>query len=91
LNIATENILKQIAVRINCNGEVGSGVLYFPENNPAFVYVFTAKHCLCGKKFDKTFNTTDITIDKIFNQSTGIFSEYQCLDRDEVITRMKLR
>lgn len=85
MNIATENILKQIAVRINCNGEVGSGVLYFPENNPAFVYVFTAKHCLCGKKFDKTFKATDITIDKIFNQSTGIFSEYQCLDRDEVI------
>lgn len=85
MNIVTENILKQIAVRIKCNEEVGSGVLYFPENNPAFVYVFTAKHCLCGKKFDKTFKTTDITIDKIFRQSTGFFSEYRCLDRDEVV------
>jgi hypothetical protein len=85
VNIATENILKQITVRIKCNDEVGSGVLYFPKNNPAFVYVFTAKHCLCGKEFSKIFKTTDIIIDKIFKQSTGFFSEYRCLDRDEVI------
>lgn len=85
MNIATENILKQITVRIKCNDEIGSGVLYFPENNPAFIYVFTAKHCLCGKKFNKAFKTTDITIDKIFKQSTGLFSEYRCIDRDEVI------
>lgn len=85
MNIITEAILKQITIRIKCNDEVGSGVLYFPENNPAFVYVLTAKHCLCGKKFDKAFKTTDITIDKIFKQSSGSFSEYRCQERDEVI------
>jgi len=85
VNIETENILKQVTVRIKCNQETGSGVLFFPENNPEFIYVFTAKHCLCGKDFNKPFKNTDIKVDKIFKQSTEAFSEYNCLNEDVVI------
>ncbi|MBS1529136.1 MAG: hypothetical protein JSU01_02410, partial [Bacteroidetes bacterium] len=85
MNITTENILKQVVVRIQCNGEKGSGVIHFPENNLGSVYVITAKHCLLGKKFDRSFVNSDIKIDKIYNQTRDTFSEYRCTDDDKIV------
>ncbi|KFF76067.1 hypothetical protein HX13_01630 [Chryseobacterium sp. P1-3] len=61
-----QNIPQLATIKIMCNGEIGTAVLYFPDADLDYVYVLTAKHCLTGKDFNKEFITTDIKLEKIF-------------------------
>lgn len=51
-----------VAVKVECNGNIGSGCLYQP-NIKDYSYVLTAKHCLTGKdNEEKKFTIADIVI-----------------------------
>jgi len=54
--------LANYIVKITCLGEQGSGFIYLPENNTDFAYIFTARHCIAGKKGNDGVVKTDIQI-----------------------------
>lgn len=85
------NISQLATVRITCNGDTGTAVLFFPGENVEDVYVFTARHCLNGKKFDKEFKKTDIVLDKILNAREGTYHSYTLTETDVVITSEKIQ
>ncbi len=56
------DLYEVVAVKVECNGNVGSGCLYQPSTED-YSYVLTAKHCLTGKQGEeKEFELTDIMI-----------------------------
>ncbi|WP_157757781.1 nSTAND3 domain-containing NTPase [Elizabethkingia occulta] len=79
-----QNIPQLATIKIMCNGEIGTAVLYFPDADLDYVYVLTAKHCLTGKDFNKEFITTDIKLEKIFNEETLTFHSYNLTENDIV-------
>ena len=79
-----QNIPQLATIKIICNGEVGTAVIYFPDPDLDYVYVMTAKHCLKGKDFNKEFTTTNIKLEKIFNDETSTFHSYNLTETDIV-------
>lgn len=79
-----QNIPKLATIKIICNGEVGTAAIYFPDPDLDYVYVMTAKHCLKGKDFNNEFTTTDIKLEKIFNEETSTFHSYNLTETDIV-------
>lgn len=79
-----QNIQQLATIKICCNGEIGTAVIYFPDSDLDYVYILTAKHCLTGKDFDKEFTNTDIRLEKIFNEEKSIFHSYDLTDEDIV-------
>ena len=82
----SQNIPQLATIRITCNGDTGTAVLFFPGENVDYVYIFTAKHCINGKNFDKGFNKGDIKLDKILNAMDGTYHTYTLTESDIVIT-----
>ncbi|OKS88706.1 DEAD/DEAH box helicase family protein [Mucilaginibacter polytrichastri] len=82
---ANEYISQNATVKIKCNGVTGTALLYFPSDEVEYMYVFTAKHCLAGEDFDKTFVPSDIKLEKLFNAATFEFHEFQLSDTDVVV------
>lgn len=80
-----KNIPQLSTVRISCNDEVSTAVIYFPDPDAEYVYVLTAKHCLAGKNFDKKIINTGIILDEIFNEETSSFHTYNLIDTDIVL------
>lgn len=80
-----KNIPQLATIKISCNGEVSTAVLYFPDPDVEYVYVLTAKHCLAGKAFDKEIVNTGIVLDEIFNEETSTFHSYNLIDTDIVL------
>ncbi|MEO5909617.1 MAG: AAA family ATPase, partial [Pelobium sp.] len=80
------NIPQLATIRITCNGDAGTAVLFFPGENVDDVYIFTAKHCINGKSFDKEFKKVDIVLDKIINAKNGTYHTYTLTETDIVIT-----
>jgi len=80
-----ENIPQLATIRIQCNGNTGTAVLFFPSYEVDYVYVFSAKHCLTGKNFEKEFKKEDIVLDKIFNVKDGTYHTYTLTETDIVI------
>ena len=73
-------------IRITCNGNTGTAVIFFPSENTNDVYILTAKHCLLGEYFDKKFVKQDILLDRIFNSIDETYHSYQLTETDVVIT-----
>lgn len=48
-------------VKIECNG-IGSGFVYYPENNPSKAYIITARHCVLGEDQTSEAILSDIII-----------------------------
>lgn len=71
-------------IRIQCNGEKGTALLFFPGPELEYVYVFTAKHCLTGKEFNKGFAYHDILLDKILNPTTGTYHSCRLTETDVI-------
>lgn len=80
-----QNIPQLSTIKICCNKEVATAVIYFPDPTAEYVYVLTAKHCLTGKNFDKEFVNTDIKLEKIFNEVSSTFHTYNVTETDIVI------
>jgi hypothetical protein len=81
----SEQLFQYATVKITCNDEIGTAVLYSPGESLDYMYILTAKHCLTGKDFDKQYVNTDIIIEKIFNPSTGEYHSCQIMETDMVI------
>lgn len=79
-----QNIPQLATIKISCNGEVGTAVIYFPDPDVDYVYILTAKHCLTGKDFDKTFVNSDIFLEKIFNEEKSDYYSYNLTEEDIV-------
>lgn len=60
------NKLKKITVRIQCKGLIGSGIIYWPDNDDTHCYIFTAKHCILGENLDNGAVAADVLVDKIY-------------------------
>ena len=80
-----ENIPQLSTIKIRCNHEIATAVIFYPSPDVDDVYVLTAKHCLEGKKFDKEYVNTDIKLEEIFNQETSEFHSYNLTETDIVI------
>lgn len=52
-----------ILVRISNPKGSGGGILYFPNEDPDFVYVITARHCLVDKKTNVVFQNEMLSVD----------------------------
>lgn len=79
------NKVSQIAtIRIQCKDEIGTALLFFPGRDLEYVYIFTAKHCLTGKKFDREFTYDEIVLDKIFNQVNGTYHSCRLTETDVI-------
>lgn len=81
-----QNIPQLATIKISCNEEVGTAVIYFPDPDVDYVYILTAKHCLAGKDFDKTFVNSDIVLEKIFNEEKSDYYHYYLTEQDIVNT-----
>lgn len=82
----TENIPQLATARIQCNGNTGTAVIFFPGQEDDYVYILSAKHCLKGKKFEKQYNKEGIVLDKIFNSKDSTYHTYTLTETDIVIT-----
>jgi len=80
------SVLKLATIRITCNRQTGTALLYFPGPHLDYVYVFTAKHCLAGEDFEYDFSNEDILLDKIFNSRTESFHSYNLTLTDRILT-----
>lgn len=80
-----KNLLQLATIRVNCYGETGTALLYFPGQDLEYVYVFTAKHCLAGVDFKYEFSYRDILLDRIFNWNTKSFHSYTLSETDRII------
>ena len=78
-------LLKYATVKIRCNEEIGTALLYSPDESLDYMYILTAKHCLAGKDFDKEYQNTDITIEKIFNPDLGTWYSCNIAETDKII------
>jgi hypothetical protein len=74
------NDISSHIVKINCKEEQGSGFIYFPENNPDYAYIFTARHCVLGETGNNGAIKTDIKIE-LFN-AKGSSDNYQIVEED---------
>lgn len=81
-----KNIPQLATIKINCNGDIGTAVLFFPGEHLEYVYVLTAKHCLTGKKFDKTYTYENITLEQIFNPITQIYHTCNLTETDIIMS-----
>ncbi|KAA5542949.1 RCC1 domain-containing protein [Adhaeribacter rhizoryzae] len=82
-NLKSSELQQRITVRIQCNGETGTGVLAMPENG-AYIYILTAKHVLLGKDFKIPLIKTGIVIDNILSGAHKFLS-YQVQETDDVL------
>jgi len=82
--MTSEQLFQYATVKIKCN-EIGSALIYSPDESLEYLYIFTAKHCILGKKFDQTFVNKDITIEKIYNPSTEQWHSFTLTETDIVI------
>lgn len=80
-----DQLLQYATVKIHCNAETGTALLYSPGESLDYMYILTAKHCLMGKDFDKEYKNTDITIEKIFNPGSGLWYSCSIAETDKVI------
>ncbi|WP_454045025.1 hypothetical protein [Chryseobacterium sp. Marseille-Q8038] len=80
------NLPQLSTIRIQCNGDVGTAVIYFPDADTEYAYILTAKHCLTGEKFDKTYTKEGIVLDQIFNEETSSYHSYVLSETAVVIT-----
>ncbi len=80
-----KNIPQLATVKINCNGAIGTAVLFFPGKNLEEVYILTAKHCLQGKKFDKSFTYKDITLEQVFNPVAQTYHICKLTETDIIV------
>ena len=83
--MTSDQTFQYATVKIKCNAETGTALLYSPGDSLDYMYVLTAKHCLAGKNFDRVFVNTDISIEKIFNPSSGTWHSYSISNTDKVI------
>ncbi|TCN57628.1 hypothetical protein D0809_13675 [Flavobacterium circumlabens] len=81
----SEQLFQYATVKITCNDEIGTALLYSPSESLDYMYILTAKHCLTGKDFDKQYVNKDIIIEKIFNPSTGEYHSCHIMETDMVI------
>ncbi len=72
-------------IKINCNSEIGTAVLFFPGEDLEEVYILTAKHCLTGKKFDKSYTYKDITLKQLFNPITQTYHTCNLTETDVIV------
>lgn len=79
-----QDIAKLSTIRITCNGDIGTAVIYFPDPDEDYVYIFTAKHCLMGQHFEKQYVKEGIVLDKIFNEETTLYHSYTLKEADIV-------
>ena len=83
------DILKKLTVRIVVEkyGFIGSGVLCPFDNQYGYIYVFTAKHCVLGDKYDYETPYADIKVQFKFNDEDDFITfEVNCLinsDKDD--------
>ncbi|SDG30822.1 hypothetical protein SAMN04487996_117107 [Dyadobacter soli] len=77
-------VLKEVTVRVTARDEnSGSGIIYKPDGSD-LLYIFTAKHCLCGEDFDIEPKRKHIKIDKIKVAEKG--SSYKLRKADRIVT-----
>ncbi|MDO1449638.1 hypothetical protein Q0590_25395 [Rhodocytophaga aerolata] len=79
-----ENIPQLATIRIECN-EPGTAMLFFPGPELEYIYVFTAKHCLTGKNFDKAFVKDQVILTKIFNPVNKTYHTCRLTESDIVV------
>lgn len=77
-----KNLSELATIKIECNEEIGTAMIFFPDSRLEYVYIFTAKHCLAGENFDQKFTYKDIKIEKIFNPETKSFHNYELSETD---------
>ncbi|RKE80775.1 ATP-binding protein [Chryseobacterium sp. AG363] len=80
------NLPQLSTIRIQCNEDIGTAVIYFPDADTDYVYILTAKHCLVGEKFNKTYSKEGILLDQIFNDESLTYHSYVLSDTAVVIT-----
>lgn len=80
------NLPQLSTIRIECNGDIGTAVIYFPDADAEYAYILTAKHCLVGEKFNKTYSKEGIILDQIFNEETSSYHKYILSETSVVIT-----
>lgn len=83
--IHNDKLFQYATVKISCNEEVGTALLYSPGDSLDYIYILTVKHCLTGKYFDGEFRSIDIKIENIFNPVTGEFHSCNLEETDIVI------
>ncbi|RZJ76287.1 MAG: hypothetical protein EOO45_02860 [Flavobacterium sp.] len=79
------NVPQLATIKIECNGDIGTALLYFPGMELDYMYILTAKHCLKGEKFDKDFTNAGVKLDKLFNPKTGAFHSIFLGETDLVV------
>lgn len=57
-------------VKIGCNNEFGSGFIYIHKDTTDAVYIFTARHCITGRR-NEYFN--------VDHEVTITFSDYNAI------------
>jgi hypothetical protein len=82
--INNDQLFQYATIKIKCNDESGTALLYSPGESLDYMYILTAKHCLMGKDFDKQYVNTDITLEKIFNPASGVFHSCVITEADKV-------
>jgi hypothetical protein len=82
--INIEQLFQYATIKIICNDETGTALLYSPAESVDYIYVLTAKHCLLGKDFDKQYVNTDIILEKIYNPASGVFHSCAITETDRV-------
>ncbi len=80
------NLPQLSTIRIQCNEDIGTAVIYFPDADTDYVYILTAKHCLVGEEFNKTYSKEGILLDQIFNDESLTYHSYVLSDTAVVIT-----
>lgn len=85
MTMNNEQLFQYATVKINCNDEIGTALLYSPGESLDYMYILTAKHCIMGKDFSKQYVNTDITIEKIFNPTVGVYHSCGIMETDMVI------
>lgn len=80
------NLPQLSTIRIQCNEDIGTAVIYFPDADTEYVYILTAKHCLVGEEFNKTYSKERILLDQIFNEESLTYHSYVLSDTAVVIT-----
>lgn len=78
--------IKILAVKIFSakTEQLGSGIIYLPKYQEDKIFIITAKHCICGKEFSFTPESTDIKVE-VFSEKNQGYLTYQLTSADQLL------
>lgn len=80
-----KNIPQLATIKVVSNGNIATGLLYFPGASVEYVYVLTAKHCLMGKDFKQPYSYKKIKLEQIFNPLTKTYHDCALTEMDQIV------